>query len=392
MSGPPLSGVTDLSSGVRTAPTPAGYLSFGMKKGGKSIIPPVLSRGMRETLVSGVVDRLDSPLAVLDDTGTVVYTNDTWEELDAPGTVPGAVAVGEPCPPACEAITDETVAGEARESLEALLAGAVDSVRVPYTAPGPATLGRRFRLRGRRLDTGDTEHVLVEHPEVTDEFRTRRERDHYEQTLADVASVVSHDIRSPMTAALSWAELLDADPDTDSEQVGRVTSALERMNAMADSTVTLARETGVDDITTVELGRVAETVWTDIGTAGELVVEESDRVLADERTLEVLLEHLLRNAVQHGGGADDGTDTGSLTVSVGLLADGFYVEDDGAGIEEGLRDNLFEPGVTTGSARENTGIGLAIVERAVEAHGWEVTAGEGDNGGARFEITGVTRG
>jgi signal transduction histidine kinase len=346
---------------------------------------------MRDARLGQVVDLLDSPLAVLDDGGTVVYTNDSWESLDATGTVPGAVTVGESCLLACEAIADETVTGRARESFEAVLTGDIDSTRVSYTTPGPATLGRRFHLRARRFETPDGEYILVEHPEVTDQYQVSRERDHYEQTLADVTSVISHDIRSPMTAALSWAELIDADPDTDSEQVARVTSALERMNAMADSSVTLARETGVDDVAPVELGRVAETVWTDIDVAGELVVEESDQLFADERTLEVLLEHLLRNAAQHGTRADDETDIESLTVSVGLFADGFYIEDDGAGIERSLRDNLFEPGVTTGAAQNHTGIGLAIVERAAEAHGWEVTAGESGDGGARFEITGVTR-
>jgi len=346
---------------------------------------------MRDALLGRVVDRLDLPLAVLDDGGTVVYTNDSWESLDATGTVPGAVTVGESCLLACEAIADETVTGRARESFEAVLTGDIDSTRVSYTTPGPATLGRRFHLRARRFETPDGEYILVEHPEVTDEYQVSRERDHYEQTLTDVASVISHDIRSPITAALSWAELLDTDPDINSEQVGRVTSALERMNAMADSTVTLARETGVDDVAPVELGRVAERLWMDIDTAGELIVEESDQVLADEHSLEALLEQLLRNAVQHGTRADGGVDVDDLTVRVGLFADGFYIEDSGAGIEDDLRDNLFEPGVTTGAAQNHTGIGLTIVERAAEAHGWEVTAGEGGDSGARFEITGVIR-
>ena len=346
---------------------------------------------MRDTLVRRGVDRLDSPLAVLDDRGTVVYTNNRWEDLNAPGTVPGAVTVDEPYLPACEVIADGTATERVRESFETLLAGDTDSVRLSYTTPEPVTLTRRFRLQARRFDTEDGEHILVEHPEITEHHRVSRERDHYEQALANVASVISHDIRSPMTAALSWAELLDADPDTDSEQVGRVTSALKRMNAMANGIVTLARETGVDDVATVELGRVAETVWAGIDTAGELVVEESPGILADERTLEVLLEQLLRNAIQHGTRADGRTDPEDLTVRVGPLADGFYIEDNGAGIDESLRDNLFEPGVTTGSARQNTGLGLAIVERAVEAHSWTVTAGEGGDSGARFEITGVTR-
>jgi len=76
------------------------------------------------------------------------------------------------------------------------------------TTPEPLTLGHRFRLQARGFDTADEGCIPVEHPEVTGGYRVSRKRDHYEQTLADVTSVISHDIRSPMTAALSWAELV----------------------------------------------------------------------------------------------------------------------------------------------------------------------------------------
>jgi signal transduction histidine kinase len=42
----------------------------------------------------------------------------------------------------------------------------------------------------------------------------------------------------------------------------------------------------------------------------------------------------------------------------------------------------------TGSG-DGTGFGLAIVADVVEAHGWEITAGESESGGARFDITGL---
>jgi len=44
---------------------------------------------------------------------------------------------------------------------------------------------------------------------------------------------------------------------------------------------------------------------------------------------------------------------------------------------------VFNRGFSTGN--DGTGLGLAIVE----AHGWSITASEGADGGARFEITGV---
>jgi signal transduction histidine kinase len=83
--------------------------------------------------------------------------------------------------------------------------------------------------------------------------------------------------------------------------------------------------------------------------------------------------------VEHGG--DD------VTVTVGDLDGGFYVEDDGPGIPADEREAVFGFGYSTG--RDGTGFGLAIVSDIAEAHGWGVTATAGTDGGARFEITGV---
>ncbi|MDY7082917.1 MAG: ATP-binding protein [Halobacteria archaeon] len=54
---------------------------------------------------------------------------------------------------------------------------------------------------------------------------------------------------------------------------------------------------------------------------------------------------------------------------------------------EGEHDDVFDHGYTT--SREGTGFGLSIVENLAEAHGWSVSVGESDEGGARFEFTGV---
>jgi len=102
-------------------------------------------------------------------------------------------------------------------------------------------------------------------------------------------------------------------------------------------------------------------------------------VLADPGRLKRLLQNLFRNAAEHGGDR----------VVVGDLSDGFYVADNGPGIPENRRDEVFESGHTT--SESGTGFGLAIVERIAEAHGWEVTLTAGADGGARFEFTGVER-
>ncbi|MDB2263512.1 HAMP domain-containing sensor histidine kinase [Halorubrum ezzemoulense] len=107
--------------------------------------------------------------------------------------------------------------------------------------------------------------------------------------------------------------------------------------------------------------------------------EATATVRADRSRLKQVLENLLRNAVSHGG-AD-------VTVTIGDLDGGFYVADTSPGLPEDERGEVFEAGHTTDS--DGTGFGLAIVERAGEAHGWAVCVTDGPDGGARSEFTGV---
>ncbi len=74
-------------------------------------------------------------------------------------------------------------------------------------------------------------------------------------------------------------------------------------------------------------------------------------------------------------------------MSVGTVDDGFYVADTGPGIPESDREKVFESGYSTGE--DGTGFGLRIVEEVVDAHGWDIRVTDSDQGGARFEITGV---
>jgi signal transduction histidine kinase len=50
---------------------------------------------------------------------------------------------------------------------------------------------------------------------------------------------------------------------------------------------------------------------------------------------------------------------------------------------------VFDRGYTT--SEDGTGFGLSIVEEIVDAHGWDIAVAESEDGGARFEITGIDR-
>jgi signal transduction histidine kinase len=135
----------------------------------------------------------------------------------------------------------------------------------------------------------------------------------------------------------------------------------------------------------VPLDRVVGMAWDSADTAAATRWMDEElhgwTLSADELRLRQLLENLFGNAVNHAGP--------DVTIRIGRLSDreGFFVEDDGPGIEPNVRTRIFESGFT--SADDGTGFGLAIVKQIVEAHGWaiDVTDAEDNSGGARFEIT-----
>jgi signal transduction histidine kinase len=199
------------------------------------------------------------------------------------------------------------------------------------------------------------------------------------EQLEQFASVVSHDLRNPLNVAEGRLEL--AQEECESDHLDDVRRAHERMSARIDNLLTLAREgEQVGALESVDLADLTQDCWRNVATAEATLTITGERAIqADRSRLQQLLENLMRNAVEHGG--DD------VTVTVGALDGGFYVEDDGPGIPEGVRENVFEEAYST--SEDGTGFGLRIVEQVAQAHGWHVRVTDSSQGGARFEITGV---
>jgi len=199
------------------------------------------------------------------------------------------------------------------------------------------------------------------------------------ERLDEFASMVSHDLRNPLNVAKSRLEL--ARDECDSAHLDQIERAHDRMDDLIDDLLTVARETEtVPDTEPVDIAAIVEECWANVETEESTLVVETDRTVeADRGRLKRVFENFVRNAVEHG----DGT----VTVTVGELADGFYVEDDGPGIPEAERGGVFDAGYST--SVDGTGYGLNIVEGIVDAHGWEIRVVESTKGGARFEITGV---
>jgi signal transduction histidine kinase len=234
---------------------------------------------------------------------------------------------------------------------------------------------------------------LVVLRDVTELQEHRGELDRENDRLERVADTISHDLRNPLNVADGYLEL--AEESGDPEDFARVREAHERMDGIIEGTLRMAQtDLHAPRKTDATLADVAERAWLNVVTNGaELHLDcEGATVRADPDQLESLLENVFRNSVEHGSTANESPegDKMRVAVTVGLLPDGegFYVADDGPGIPESRRTEVFERGYTTSD--DGTGLGLAIVRDVADAHEWTVELIEGDDGGLRLDVTGVT--
>ncbi len=211
--------------------------------------------------------------------------------------------------------------------------------------------------------------------DITERKQRERELELQNERLEEFASIVSHDLRNPLNVACGYLEL--ARDGGDDEYFEKIEAAHDRMDELVDGLLSLAREGRlVGETDSVDVETVAGMAWDCVRTGEASLEVEPGRIEADRDRLVTLFENLFANAVTHGGSA--------VTVRIGYLDDGFFVEDDGVGIPEALYERVLSPGYTNTDG--GTGLGLAIVSDIASAHGWEVRVTSGASGGARFEF------
>ncbi|CDK39778.1 HTR-like protein [Halorubrum sp. AJ67] len=178
----------------------------------------------------------------------------------------------------------------------------------------------------------------------------RRERDRLDQ----FASVVSHDLRSPLNIAAGNVDLVRE--SVDDERLDTTAKALRRMEELIADALSFARlGERVVDTEAVDLDRVVDEAWTTTAT-GDATLDAAalGTVVGDASRVRTLFENLFRNGVEHAGDAP--------TVTVGWDDDDvLYVADDGPGIPEADRERVFETGYTT--SREGRGSDSASSRR-----------------------------
>ncbi|ELY82173.1 sensor histidine kinase [Natrinema pallidum] len=368
------------------------------------------------SFVAAGFDALPARIAILDEAGEIVYTNESWHSFgDARGLGDDAGGVGSNYLAVCEASDDPDATATAR-GIRAVAAGDRDTFSLEYPCHGPEEDGW-YMLQATPYEHDGEAYVLVMHIDITErrllEQRTRDQADRMES----FAKLLSHDLRNPLSVALAHAEMLELDDGTALEagdgDRSALRSALERMEAIIDDALVLVTVDEVEEANPLSLATAVETAWANVRTGSATVSVRDDIVIrANASLVSHLFENLFRNAVEHAGDAPR-IEIGALEPVAGTdersepavdedrreeaeaadwageagAFDGFYVEDDGPGIPAAQREQVFESGYSNAGG---SGFGLAIVGHVVDAHGWSVSVTTGRDGGARFEVRGVS--
>lgn len=240
----------------------------------------------------------------------------------------------------------------------------------------------QFQASRMQLPSQDGCCLVVVGRNITALAQKQQELRHHNERLEKFSSVVSHDLRNPLQIATGHLQFLkDEVPEEKSSHYNAVDNAHGRMLELIEDLLALAkRGNQATDISWLDLETKADSCWEVVQSSEASLNTNVGRLIkADGAQLKHLLENLLANSVRHGGS--------DVTISVGTTDDGFYIEDDGVGIPESKRDDIFNTGYTTDD--DGTGIGLMIVKDIATQHGWEITVSESDAGGARFAFANV---
>jgi two-component system OmpR family sensor kinase len=218
-----------------------------------------------------------------------------------------------------------------------------------------------------------------------------------EERLRRFVGDASHELRTPLTSIRGYAELFrrgaESRPEDLAKTMRRIEDEAARMGILVDDLLLLARldqgrplERDPVDLTALATEAVEAARIVDPAREITLDAATTALVLGDAGRLRQLIDNLLDNARQHTP-PDTRVDVRVVEQPSEVT---LIVADRGPGLTQEEGSRIFERFYRGDPARARqtggVGLGLSIVASIVEAHGGQVTAGPGEEGGACFSV------
>jgi signal transduction histidine kinase len=204
------------------------------------------------------------------------------------------------------------------------------------------------------------------------------------------AAGLAHETRNPLNIVRGLAQMISKESTTSEEIRGKsrqITDEVDRVTAQLNEFINYSRPREVRRapvVVSAVVGDVVRALQSDIEEkAIQLRIEgESFTVDADEQMLRQVLFNLLINSVQ---AVDPRGEIHVVSRKSGVGEAQIEVRDNGPGVMPEHRSEIFKPYFTTNP--KGTGLGLAVVQQIVLAHGWDIECLDHAPKGAIFRIS-----
>ena len=206
-------------------------------------------------------------------------------------------------------------------------------------------------------------------------------------------SDISHELRTPLTR-LQLATALMRRRHGEGKELQRIENEAQRLDSMINDLLVLSRSQHKNELSRETLK--ANELWAGVIDDAQFEAEQMGKTLevtsppgpwkliGNAAALDSALENIVRNALRyshHHIALNFAHDSDGITITV---------DDDGPGVSETDREQIFRPFYRTDEARDResggTGLGLAIVDTAVQQHRGKVRAEDSPLGGLRLII------
>ena len=214
-----------------------------------------------------------------------------------------------------------------------------------------------------------------------------------EEEKRKVIASISHDIKTPLTSVMGYAERLekkDLPEDVKHKYIQIIYSRSQHIQSLIDDVdmyISYNREHTLIhiEISAFELCREIESEFAEdpIMKNASFSVDfiGNDRVLSiDSAQIRRVFSNIINNSIKHSSAEHTSI---SIIYNNGV----FEVSDNGGGVPEEKLVKLFDPFYTSDNSRHVAGLGLAICKSIVEAHNGFISAKNNDRGGLSIIFT-----
>ncbi len=262
--------------------------------------------------------------------------------------------------------------------------------------------GKRWLAIGRRelscaasgQDTSSTPlHCIWILRDITATKQAELEREAVRRAtaMAEISTILAHEIRNPLASLELFAGLIAEDKGESTEWIGHLRAGIRTLSGTVNNVLSMNGE-GNPRMAPVDLSACAESGVDFVQPLAQqsgvslsfTSAEETLTIAGNEDGIRQIMLNLISNAIRHtpaGGRVDIATRSVSRQGKrLGIVE----VRDDGCGIPEEGMEHIFEVGYS--GSGETPGLGLAVCKRLMVQHGGEIRATSRVGEGSKFQL------